>query len=171
MFERCTFILKIVNKQLTKMYPTHFRLSNMGSEIHILRVIAIWISNFWFGSPCRKCLPQECVREHFYYLSYFATYSLIIYHPCPTFLPKSDLSHSWVKPNYMHILLMAKVGKNFEKRSEAFYTNVKTYLRNPLIQRKIMRTLTFMLVAVKLFTFIVNKQLLTNGLGLIDCEI
>ena len=71
----------------------------------------------------------------------------------------------------MHILLMAKVGKNFEKRSEAFYTNVKTYLRNPLIQRKIMRTLTFMLVAVKLFTFIVNKQLLTNGLGVIDCEI
>ena len=71
----------------------------------------------------------------------------------------------------MHILLLAKVGKNFEKRSEAFYTNVKTYLRNPLIQRKIMRTLTFMLVAVKLFTFIVNKQLLTNGLGVIDCEI
>ena len=71
----------------------------------------------------------------------------------------------------MHILLMAKVGKNFEKRSEAFYTNVKTYLRNPLIQRKIMRTLTFMLVAFKLFTFIVNKQLLTNGLGVIDCEI
>ena len=66
---------------------------------------------------------------------------------------------------------MAKVGKNFEKRSEAFYTNVKTYLRNPLIQRKIMSTLTFMLVAVKLFTFIVNKQLLTNGLGVIDCEI
>ena len=71
----------------------------------------------------------------------------------------------------MHILLMAKVGKNFEKRSQAFSTNVKTYLRNPLIQRKIMRTLTFMLVAVKLFTFIVNKQLLTNGLGVIDCEI
>lgn len=71
----------------------------------------------------------------------------------------------------MHILLMAKVGKNFEKRSEAFSTNVKTYLRNPLIQRKIMRTLTFMLVAVELFTFIVNKQLLTNGLGVIDCEI
>ena len=71
----------------------------------------------------------------------------------------------------MHILLMAKVGKNFEKRSEAFSTNAKTYLRNPLIQRKIMRTLTFMLVAVELFTFIVNKQLLTNGLGVIDCEI
>ena len=65
---------------------------------------------------------------------------------------------------------MAKVGKNFEKRTSVF-TNVKTYLRNPLIQRKIMRTLTFMLVAVRLFTFIVNKQLLTNGLGLIDCEI
>ena len=31
---------------------THFGFTNMGSEMHIFRVIAIWNSKLWFGSPC-----------------------------------------------------------------------------------------------------------------------
>ena len=30
---------------------THFGFTNMGSEMHIFRVIAIWNSKLWFGSP------------------------------------------------------------------------------------------------------------------------
>ena len=70
-----------------------------------------------------------------------------------------------------YISCLWQKSERISRSAQEFSTNVKTYLRNPLIQRKIMRTLTFMLVAVRLFTFIVNKQLLTNGLGLIDCEI
>ena len=33
---------------------THFGFTNMGSEMRIFRVIAIWNSKFWFGSPCMR---------------------------------------------------------------------------------------------------------------------
>ena len=31
---------------------THFGFTNVGSDMHIFRVIAIWSSKFWFDSPC-----------------------------------------------------------------------------------------------------------------------
>ena len=30
----------------------HFGFTNIKSKMYILRVIAIWSDNFWFGSPC-----------------------------------------------------------------------------------------------------------------------
>ena len=51
---------KIVNKQLkneNKWRPPKHILAlttwAMGSKMHIFRVVAIWISKFWFGLPCR----------------------------------------------------------------------------------------------------------------------
>ena len=32
--------------------PKRILVTKMGSEMHVIRVIAIWISKFWFASPC-----------------------------------------------------------------------------------------------------------------------
>ena len=44
--------------------PNTLWLSTMGSKMHIFRVIVIWISNLWFGSPCTATTIPFCVFEN-----------------------------------------------------------------------------------------------------------
>ena len=52
--ENCKQAAENLTKSATP--ETHFGFTNMASEMHTIRVTAIWSCNFWFGSACRNKL-------------------------------------------------------------------------------------------------------------------
>ena len=91
----------------------HFGFTNMGSDVRIFRIIAIWISKFWFGSPCIHFIPwfgkAKMSLGGVYFKPFgclFTIFKLIVYnYQNKLTFPKRVILSSWKVKNVGHSVL------------------------------------------------------------------